>query len=243
MNARQLAQFVSFVTTEQTLKTTTETGEIAGLPALLTQISANIGEINQTANTQNQLTQGKTARRNEQLDLMREQALEVVNAVRAHAIEHNLTEVLPLTNVGAPDFARLRIAERPLLALRVHDTAIATLPELPGLRAFKAAIENVRVALAQPRSLIAERRAATDRLRNLLADTERLLTRVDCLLFPLRKTNPEFYLKYLATREPVNARRTAASGNAAPAAAAPASVASASVAPTPASAATEKRAA
>ena len=241
MNARQLAQFVSFVTTEQTLKTTTETSEIAGLPALLTQISANIGEINQTANTQNQITQGKTARRNELIDLMREQALEVANAVRAHAIEHNLTEVLPLTNVGAADFARLRIAERPLLALRVHDTAVTTLPELSGLRAFRAAIDDVRVALAQPRSLIAERRAATDRLGGLLADTERLLTRADCLLFPLRKTNPEFYLKYLATREPVNARRTAASDQAVPGAVASANAAVAPAASAPAAA--EKRAA
>lgn len=201
MNAKQLAKLVSFVTTEKTLKNTTETSEIAGLPATLTELSAILGEINTLAATQNQLTEGKTARRDEMLAAMRELALEVANAVAAHADAQNLTEILPDVLVTPADFARQRIPERPLLAQRIHTAGVATLPQHPALPELKARIDAVREALTQPREAIAERRAATQQLAVLFDNADALLRRIDRMLFPLRKTSPQFYAKYLATRK------------------------------------------
>lgn len=201
MNASQIAKLVSFVTTEKTLKHTTETSDIAGLPAVLTELSATIGEINAISVTQKALTEGKTARRNELIAEMREVALEVANAVGAHADAENLTEVLADVDVTPADFDRLRIPERPLLALRIHAAALAALPQHPAVPELKAKIEAVQVALSQPREAIAERRAATLRLADLFDTAERLLGRIDRMLYPLRKSSPQFYAKYRTTRK------------------------------------------
>jgi hypothetical protein len=198
--------YVAVVTTLQAI---VESLGLAGLPPKLQLLIAKIAQIYAILPIQRQTTRGKTARRNELLDTMVDTALEVANAVAIHANEHKLIELAKAVDVSAPQFSRMRIPDRPILAQQIHDTAQSVLPQLEpygvtaeNLTALQAQIELAKAWLDQPRTVIRSKAAATAQLSEVFDEIDDLLEgQIDRLMFTVRKTNPEVYADYHRARQ------------------------------------------
>ena len=191
------------------LQVATETSEIAALPARLTAFVTLIATIDELDRAQNIPTHGKVGDRNARLDELIDQTLELAGFALSHARDHGLRDLEEKVNVSAADFRRLRVTRRPGLAQQVHDAIVPIAAPLAGfgvtaetLAAHQAAIDTATAALSEPRATVAEKRAATAGLVRAFAEADGLLeAHIDALLFPLRKTQPEFHARYRAARE------------------------------------------
>ena len=212
MTSDQNNKLAMYGSVEELLQATTETSGIAGLPAKLTTLRARLGELRALAGTQTQPTAGQTASRDQTLAAMIDTTLEIAGILGAYAHEHTLRDLSALVDVQRSDFDAVRLIQRPLLAQRVHDAAVAALPQLTGLNlpaetlvAFQAQIDAARAKLNQPRMTVVAKKAATEQLAAAFAAVDGLLAeQIDRLLLPLRKTSPVFYAQYQAARSIVN---------------------------------------
>ena len=198
-----------YVATASTLQAAPESLGVAGLPAKLPLFLTKIARIYELVPLQTQTTRGRTARRDELAQGMIDLALDVAGAVAAHADEHKLTELARSVEVNAGTFKRLRIPHRPILAQQIHDTAQPVVAELApngvtvaSLAELQAQIDLVKTWLDQPRSVIRAKSAATTQLAEVFREADALLERqIDRLVFPARKTHPEFYADYQRARQ------------------------------------------
>ena len=198
-----------YVAVGSTLQAAPESLGVAGLRAKLQLFLAQVAQIYRLAPLQAQTTRGRTARRDELSQGMIDLALDVASAVAAHADEHKLTELARSVEVSAGTFKRLRIPHRPILAQQILDAAQPVVADLaPGrvtadtLDELQAQIGLVKTWLDQPRSAIRAKSSATTQLAEAFREADALLERqIDRLVFPTRKTHPEFYADYQRARQ------------------------------------------
>ncbi len=193
------------------LQVATETSGIAALPARLTAFVTVIATIDELDRAQNIPTRGKVADRDARLAALVEQVLELAGFAGSYARDHGLRDLEEKVNVSAADFRRLRLARRAGLAQQVHDAIAPLVSHLADygltaemLAALRAAIDAATTAVSEPRATVTSKRTATEMMAKAFADADTLLEKhIDPLLFPLRKTYPEFYAEYRARREVV----------------------------------------
>jgi hypothetical protein len=181
---------------------------VAALPARRQRLEDIIARIYHLAQIQKQTTRGKTARRDELSESMIDLVLDVASAVAAYAAEHRLTELAKTVEVSGTTFRRMRLPHRPVLAQQIHDQAESLLAELAAynvtaemLADLQARIGLLKAWLDQPRSMIRAKSAATAQLATAFREAHALLEgQIDRLVFPLRKTHPEFYADYQQAR-------------------------------------------
>ena len=210
------------------LRTTTRTSGIAKLPPRVTQLGSLVEEISSLGEAQTRPTQGATEARDAALETMKEAVLDLASAVALHATDANRPELLRHARINASDFHALRLTHRPWLATRIVDVAEGVLPELaPEITAETIAearekISAAEAALDVPRVAISAKVSATRRLEVVFKEAAATLAQIDRLVFPLRKTDPDFYADYRAARRLLDRRSGGAAEPATPQAASPA---------------------
>lgn len=208
-----------------TLRNTTRTSGVAGLRARVTRLQAEADEINTLGEAQTRATEGVTESRDAVLDTMKDAALDLASAVTVHATDAKLPDLLRTVDVNASDFDAMRLAHRPWLATRLVDAAESVLPLLaPAVTAETIADARTKVraaeaALTAPREAIQSKTSATRRLTTVFKEANETLAQIDRLLFPLRKTEPDFYAGYVSARRILD-RPTSGSAEESPSAAA-----------------------
>jgi hypothetical protein len=241
MNKSQLAKLAMYGSTEELLKAIVATSSIVGLPAKLTVYTNKLSALQALEGIQAQPTEGETKSRDDVLDHLIASTLKLAGIVGAYAHDQKLSELSALVDVQRHDFEALRIAQRPLLAQRVHDATEGVMTPLAHpevtvetLAAFQEEIDAARQKIKQPRMTVVTKRGATSELAKSFREFESFLTgQIDRLVLPLEQTNSGLYARYLAARTIVNVPgvRSApdpdpTSTTTAPAAAAPAAPAS-----------------
>ena len=213
MTAKQQNKLTSYRSLRALLQSTTETGGIASLPARLTAFIALIATIDDLDRLQNLPIRGKVGDRDKSLLAAIHAALELAGYAYSYARENGLHDLAEKVNVSEADFRRLRLTRRPGLAQQVHDAVAPIVAQLASynadagaLPALQGKIDAAVAALAEPRVTVTQKKAATQAMATAFADADDLLeTHIDPLLFPLQKSNPEFYLRYRAAREVLDA--------------------------------------
>ena len=203
---RELVGMKMILSVLAALKDTDRTSGVAGLPARVTALAAQAEEINALGETQTRPIQGPTAGRDALLQAMQDHALDVASAVALHATDAKLPELLRTVKISPGDFDGARVLHRPWFATRIANAAASVLPHLAprvteeSLAELRTQIRDAEAAVAQPRRAIEARRLATRRIKAALEEAETTLAQIDRLIFPLRKTEPEFYAEYQSAR-------------------------------------------
>lgn len=208
MNRVQSNKMASFTATEAVLKAFPEIASVPGLPEHVEMLSSKMGEIQRLAVIQTQPLQLRTSERDLLLEAMTDTTLEIAGYVRNVARASELPLLSQSVQIGAGSFRRARRSHRVWFAQRVHDAAQTALPQLGAfgvtaetLATFQTRIQAATTRVNLPLEARATRKAATEELVLLFAQVDRLLNDgIDPLVFPLRKTNTEFYAAYRATR-------------------------------------------
>lgn len=200
MNKAQLRKYHAAIVTVELLKKTTATSGILAMPRTLTQLQTNLAVLDEEGTTQMSLAKNRTIRRDRIMAEMADLALEIAHVVAAHADEHQLVEILPVVSIPPGRFSRLRMIDRLWLAQKILKAAEETLPTYPMLPALREKVNEADDAITEPRQKIITRHLATRRVRELTLENERLLRRIDMMLYPLRRTAPEFHAIYTAAR-------------------------------------------
>jgi len=222
MNTKQNNKLVSYAATEAVLKANPEIASVPGLPGKLVQLSAKIGEIHMLARIQNQPLAVTTARRDQIFEAMAESALAVAAAVANVAQERAITDLMQAVRVVPSSFQASRRAQRVWLAQRVHDAAGTALEHLEpygvtaeALAALQERIAAATAAIHMPRTAVTTRKAATHQLAELIREVDALLVNgIDRLVLRLRRSQPQFYKDYRATRQVVDWRGARRPGDA-----------------------------
>lgn len=203
------------------------TAALTALPPKLEALGTKINQIAGLAATQALPTDGVVRNRDQVLADTRQLALEIAGAVLSYADEKQLKELAAKVQLTRSDFAG-RKAVTVQLAQQVHDAAETAVPSLAnyGVTAEALATLQLKIAeatatLSSPRSTIAARKAATERLPGMFKEVDTLLeNQIDPLLRPLEKTNAEFFANYQAARAIIDRRGGRETNGAAAAAAA-----------------------
>jgi hypothetical protein len=206
MTNREMVGVKMILSVLAALKTTDRTSGVAGLPARVTQLATQAEELNELGEIQLRPIQAPTAGRDALLQAMQDQALDVASAVALHAADAKLPDVLRTVKITAADFEAARVLHRPWFATGIANAAESVLPQLAprvtveSLAELRAKIREAETAVAQPRRAIETRLLATARIKTVLKDAEATLAQIDRLVFPLRKTEPDFYAEYRSAR-------------------------------------------
>lgn len=214
MNAIQTNRLASYTATEALLKANPAIAKVSELPGTLAVFSEKIAEINRLAKTQTQPVQARTTERDRMLEEMTDMTLELAGYVRSVARALNRPQLAQSVQVGAPSFRRARRSHRMWFAQRVHDAAAGVLDKLAPfgvtaewLAAFLGRIQLAGARVNMPRETVAEKRGATEQLRRAFADIEGFVRdELEPLVFPMRKTHPEWYSTYRAALAIVDRR-------------------------------------
>ena len=132
--------------------------------------------------------------------------------VGGHAKRAGLPDLALQVRVTAAEFTRMRLAEQVRTCQMIHEVVQRVQPQLADvgftaaeLASLKAKVDAAVELLPSARLRVAEKRAATAELkRGLDAAVAILEHEIDPLLFPLRRTHPEFHKNYQAVREIVD---------------------------------------
>lgn len=221
VKSRQTNKLAMYRAVKALLQVATETSEIAAMPARLTAFVSLIATIDELDRAQNIPTRGKVDDRDARIEELIDGTLELSGFAVSYAHEHGLRDLEEKVNVSAGDFRRLRLTRRPGLAQQVHDAIVPLAAQLAAygvtaetLTAHQVAIDVATTALSEPRATVTTKRTATETMVKAFAEADTLLeTHIDPLVFPLRKTHPEFHAEYRARREVV--ARSGGSGGAA----------------------------
>jgi hypothetical protein len=213
MNTHQHNKLDAYKAVEALLTSAPEIANVPGLPGKVAVLSAKTGEIDSLAQTQTQPIQASTTKRDKLLEEMTEMTLDIAGFITTVAREQNLPELAELVIIGA-GYRRMRRAHRLIIAQRVADAAQTVLPHLGSygvtadtLASLREKIQVAGAGLTIPRSTTVVKKAATTKLAALFAEVDILLReQIDPLVFPLRKTQVEFYARYRAARSIVDRR-------------------------------------
>lgn len=214
MNTKQSNKLASYGAIEALLQATPEINSVTGLPEKLAMLSAKVAEINSLATTQTQPLRASAAARDQLLDQMADQALEIAGLITTLARDTKNPKLAETVEVGRSSFRRARRSHRQWFAQRVLDTAQSVLPQLAAygvtaemLDAFKGRIDAAAAGMNAARGTAVDKAAATRRLVELFAEVDELLgDKIDRLVFRLRKTLPDFNARYGTARTVVDRR-------------------------------------
>lgn len=214
MNTKQSNKLASYGVVEALLKATPEINGVTGLPEKLEVLSAKVAEINSLATTQTQPFRASAVARDQLLDQMADDAVEIAGLITTLARDTKMPTLAEAVEVGRSSFRRARRSHRRWFAQRVLDTAQSVLPQLAAygvtaetLDAFKARIDAAAAGTHAARGAAVDKAAATRRLVELFAEVDELLDdKIDRLVFRLRKMLPDFNARYETAREIVDRR-------------------------------------
>jgi hypothetical protein len=214
MNAKQTNRLASYTATEALLKANPDIANVPELPGKVAAFSEKIAEINRLAKTQTQPVQARTTERDQMLEEMTDATLELAGYVRSAARTLKRPQLAQSVQVGAASFRRARRSHRMWFAQRVHDAAAGVLENLAPfgvtaekLAAFQARIQVAGARVNMPRETVAEKRGATEQLQRPFADLDAFVRdELDPLVFPMRKTDPEWFSTYRAALAIVDRR-------------------------------------
>lgn len=218
MNDRQTLTLKMIHTVLATLRNTTQTSGIAGLPARVTTLANHVEEINALGEEQTRPVPAATAERDMVLERMKDAAIDIAAAVALYATDEKLPRLLEMVRVNEQDFDYTKLPHRSWLATRIVDAAESVLPQLGDrvtaetIAAARALIREAEAAMAQSRAAVEAKVAATRELRVAFQQAQETLTQIDRLLLPLRKTDPAFHAKYRSARRVIGGRSRSAEG-------------------------------
>jgi len=214
MNTKQSNKLASYGAIEALLQATPEISSVTGLPEKVLMLRAKVAEINSLATTQTQPFRASALARDQRLDQMADQALEIAGLITTLARDIKAPQLAEAVEVGRGSFRRARRSHRQWFAQRVLDTAQSVLPQIAAygvtaetLDALKARIDAAVAGMHAARGAAVDKVAATRRLVELFREVDELLDdKIDRLVFRLRKNLPDFNARYEAAREIVDRR-------------------------------------
>lgn len=214
MNTRQTNKLASYTAVERLLASTPEIAEVPGLPDKWAMLRDHVAEINRLACTQTQPIRASMAHRDQVLEELCDEALELAGLITSLARDLDKPHLAESVEVGRRAFRRVRPSHRLWFAQRVLDTARSTLSQLgpygitaETLMAFEAQLAAAAKGLTLTRSTSNAKRTATEELTRFFRKTDRLLSdQIDRLVFRLRKRHPEFLHHYTTARRIVHLR-------------------------------------
>ena len=205
MNRYQNNKMDSYRAALALLVNTTETNAIPGFAAKRTAFGDKVDAIGELIAHQAKATAGKVAERDRVFDEMMAAVLALAGVLRSHAAGNGLSDLLATVWINAKDF-KIRHADKVVLAQSIVDAARSRLAELApfeitaaSLADVQAMVDAAQAVLSLPRSAIADRKAATERLAVAFHEADAFLKlELNPLLLPLKKKNPLFYATYQA---------------------------------------------
>jgi hypothetical protein len=190
----------------------TVTNAIVAFPAAFTRFSAVLDEAEALAQLQARRLRAIIEDRDRSLDAMRHATLALAGMALTYADQNDVASLASDVRVTDGDFNRSRLAQQPRLARQVLTALRAAQPQLEAhgvtvalLDDLQAKIEAAEAALPTPRTLRAQKKAATDELQLVIDRLNRILhNQLDVLLQPLARKNVGFHLGYLNARKIIN---------------------------------------
>jgi hypothetical protein len=195
------------------LRDSGQTSVVRGLPAFVARLAGHAAQLNALGEAQGRVTQGARLHRDRRLGELRDSALELAAVVAVYALEHRRLHLLPLVNVTPTSFNVARLDHKLWLASRIADAAASVLPEIEpfGVTAemiaeLREKIRDAHEVLDAPRFAILQRQSTTRQIASTLQAAAVTLAQIDRLLFPLRRSAPQFHADYRAARRVLGRR-------------------------------------
>ena len=212
MKTEQKNKLVAYIAAEAVLRGNPEVANVPGLPAKLAAFSNRIAEIHELALIQGQPLAVSRARREALFASMNQLTRKVAAAVMNVARDRKSEELAAAVQFKRSTLRYARPPERLWLARRVL-TAAQSVPDglatygVTGdtLAEFQARIDAASDGVHMARTTVTARRAATERLRVMLRETDAMLREeLDPLVEQLAENQPQFHADYRAAREVVD---------------------------------------
>jgi len=214
MKTEQKNKLVSYTAAEAVLRANPEVANVPGLPAKLAAFSNRIAEIHDLALVQGQPLAVSLAKRDALFASMARLTTKVAGAVMNVARDRRLDELAAAVQFRRSALRHARPPERLWLARRVLGAAHGVPEALAvyGVTAdtladFQARIDAAADGVHMVRTTVTARRAATERLRIMIRETDLMLREeLDPLVEQMREEQPQFHADYRAAREVVDVR-------------------------------------
>ncbi|MDR2286017.1 MAG: hypothetical protein LBE04_00860 [Prevotellaceae bacterium] len=192
------------------------TGEYAGVPAVVTAVNDLKGQVSGIVTAAKQQTgtkpQGATKDKSEAFDRMVVVSLKIANPLYALAFEAGDNRLLKKVAINKNDFYNVHAQKALSLAQNIADEAGAHSVRLHDYGISDANRIELDDAIAKatdlklaPAGLIAERQNYTGNLRQLFVAADSIIyDRLDKMMMPFKTSSPEFYAMYSNARNVVN---------------------------------------
>jgi hypothetical protein len=212
MKTEQKNKLVSYAAAEAVLRANPEVANVPGLPAKLAAFSNRIAEIHELALIQGQPLAVSRAKREALFASMNQLTAKVAAAVMNVARDRKIEELAAAVQFKRSALRYARPPERLWLAQRVLTAAQGVVDALATygvtaetLAEFQARIETASDGVHMARTTVTARRAATERLRVMIRETDAMLREeLDPLVAQLAEQQPQFHADYRAAREVVD---------------------------------------
>lgn len=212
MKTEQKNKLVAYIAAEAVLRANASVANVPGLPVKLAAFSNRIAEIHELALIQGQPLTVSRAKREALFASMNQLAMKVAAAVMNVARDRKSEELAAAVQFKRSTLRYARPPERLWLARRVLTAAqsvaegLATYGVTPEtLAEFQARIDAASDGVHMARTTVTARRAATERLRVMLRETDAMLREeLDPLVEQLAEQQPQFHADYRAAREVVD---------------------------------------
>jgi len=212
MKTEQKNKLVAYIAAEAVLRANPEIANVPGLPAKLAVFGNRIAEIHELALIQGQPLAVSRAKREALFASMNRLTTKVATAVMNVARDRKLEELAAAVQFKRSLLRYARPPERLWLARRVFTAAQGVNDALAtyGVTAetladFQARIEAASDGVHMARTTVTARRAATERLRDMIRETDAMLREeLDPLVEQMRDDQPQFHADYRAAREVVD---------------------------------------
>jgi hypothetical protein len=212
MNKRQSNQSDMLRALHQTLLKRAPTSNDAGVRAVFATFEPKYHRIEQLAQAQTRIIEGKTAQRKALLAAAADATLDVANRAYVHAIASRDCQLAALVRVLPSDLFLARILDRLQLMRRVHDAAAAVLPDLAGVGVTPEMVvtlfDQITVAEAffsEPRQAANARKRVTQELRAAFSDmSEFLKHQLHPMMCAARRADPDLFAHYELARKVIH---------------------------------------
>lgn len=208
MTNSQLVRWARNEAVATVVRNAPETAAIPGWAAKLAAFDEAMDSLRAIAARQAEPVRSSVLRRDLQLAETVQFALKLSGVALSYARDRNLPLLASRVRLRPSSFMVVRPHQRVQLAQMVHDLLVPIVAELADqgvtpatLDAFQASIDTATAAASAPREAVAQRRAATEQLREGFRRVDEMIQdHFDAILLPLKQTHPEFYLRYKAAR-------------------------------------------
>lgn len=175
-------------------------------------LNTTVAAIRSTAQLYKEATKGQTAVKNEQKAQMAAFNSQVAGAIFAWASDNKNTVLQEKVRYSITDLLKMRDEElvnaNEMLYAMINENQANLIPygiSKDVADAYKLAMENYKSAVPAPRNAVAMRKAYKDKLKELFKEADNILkNKIDKLVLPLKKDNPEYWSAYKANRRIVS---------------------------------------